>query len=140
MPTSEDGAPALKDSAVQPFHRVAMAMNDVDRRRDARARISIPAEVVRRSDRIAVQVVDASYRGLFLRMNPGTAPPVRELIKLRLTLPTGVLFAHAVVVRHTDEPGGRARVGLRFFALNGQERSDWESFVTSILHGRARAA
>ena len=121
-----------------PFDRVAMAMNDIERRRDARARITIPAEVVRRGERVAVQMVDASYRGLFLRMP--SAPAVRELIKRRIVLPTRELFAHAVVVRHTEEPGGRAGVGLRFFALNGQDRSDWESFVTSVLNARARAA
>lgn len=115
-----------------------MAMNDIERRRDARARITIPAEVIRRRERQPVQMVDASYRGIFLRM--AEAPPVRELIKLRIALPTRELVAHAVVVRHTDEPGGNKGVGLRFFALNGQDRTDWEAFVTAALSARARAA
>lgn len=115
-----------------------MAMNDIDRRRDVRARITVPAEVVRRSGNVTVQMLDASFRGIFLRM---TDPPqVRELVKLRIELPTRELFAHAVVVRHTEEPGGRMGVGLRFFALNGQDKTDWETFVTSALHARARAA
>jgi hypothetical protein len=115
-----------------------MATNDIERRRDARARITIPAEVIRRSERRPVQMVDASYRGIFLRMTE--APSVRELIKLRIALPTRELFAHAVVVRQTEEPGGRRGVGLRFFALNGQDRTDWEAFVTAALNARAHAA
>lgn len=128
----------LKSGGVPPFPPIAMAMNDIERRRDARARIAIVTEIVKRRERIAVQMVDASYRGLFLRMSE--APPVRELLKLKINLPSRELIAHAVVVRTTDEPGGKKGVGLRFFALNGQDRIDWEAFITAALNARARAA
>lgn len=84
-------------------------------------------------------MIDASYRGLFVRMDE--PPPERQLVKLRVALPGGKeLECHAVVVRLTMDPLGRTGVGLRFFALNGQDRIDWESFISALIHRRARAA
>lgn len=88
-------------------------------------------------------MVDASYRGLFVRM--AQPPPVRELIKLRIELPNREFDAHAVVVRIVGEdlssPMSKTRVGvgLRFFALNGQDKIEWESFITAALNA-AKAA
>jgi len=42
------------------------------------------------------------------------------------------LEMHAVVVRLVVDPVGRWGVGLRFFALNGQERADWERLSAAI--------
>jgi hypothetical protein len=110
-----------------------------ERRRDARARISLPTHVVRRGGMETVEMLDASYRGLFVRMDD--PPPERELVKLLVELPGDLEFeVHAVVVRHVVDPLGRTGVGLRFFALNGQARSCWETFITGLLHRRARAA
>ena len=113
-------------------------MEEQERRRDVRARINIPTFLVRRGAAEPLELRDASYRGLFLRMEE--APPVRQLVKLRVKLPTKELELHAVVVRVVEEPSGKRGVGVRFFALNGQDRADWESFITSVLHGRVRAA
>ena len=114
-------------------------MEETDRRRDTRARISLPTHVIRRGGMEAVEMLDASYRGLFLRMDD--PPPERELVKLLVEMPDGhEIEAHAVVVRHVMDPLGRCGVGLRFFALNGHERSAWEGFIGSLLHRRARAA
>jgi hypothetical protein len=114
-------------------------MEESDRRRDTRARISLPTHVVRRGGMETVEMLDASYRGLFVRMdNP---PPERELVKLVVELPgDGEMEVHAVVVRLVVDPVGRCGVGLRFFALNGQERSAWESFISSLINRRAKAA
>lgn len=85
-------------------------------------------------------MVDASFRGLFLRMDD--PPPVRQLMKLRITLPAGELEVHAVVVRIVEDHLGRAGVGLRFFALNGEHKADWEQFISAALQAArgARAA
>lgn len=84
-------------------------------------------------------MLDASYRGLFVRMDE--PPPERQLVKLMIELPGDrELEVHAVVVRLVLDAVGRTGVGLRFFALNGQDRADWESFITSLIHRRARAA
>jgi hypothetical protein len=86
-----------------------------------------------------VEMLDASYRGLFVRMDD--PPPERELVKLLVELPDDKeMEVHAVVVRLVMDPLGRCGVGLRFFALNGQERVAWESFIGSLLQKRARAA
>ena len=83
-------------------------------------------------------MLDASYRGLYIRSD--TPPPERELIKLRIDLPTRQLEVHAVVVRIVVDAKGHSGIGLRFFALNGQDRTDWENFITGVLRERAKAA
>lgn len=110
-----------------------------ERRKDTRARISLPTHVVRRGGMETVEMLDASYRGLFVRMDD--PPPERELVKLVVELPDDQqLEIHAVVVRLVVDSLGRCGVGLRFFALRGQERTAWESFMGSVLNRRARAA
>ena len=111
-----------------------------DRRRDQRTRISIYARIVVRGGSIPVEMVDASVRGLFLRMEE--APPIRQLLKLSIDLPTGTRVYHAVVVRIVEDQLGHAGVGLRFFALNGENKTEWENFVSQALRtlGIARAA
>jgi hypothetical protein len=113
-------------------------MQDSERRRDARMRISQPTHVVRRGGMETVEMLDASYRGLFVRME--TPPPERQLVKLMVELPSGDLEFHAVVVRIVTDALGRAGVGLRFFALNGQDKVEWESFINDLLVRRAKAA
>ena len=86
-----------------------------------------------------VEMLDASYRGLFIRTDE--PPPERQLVKLVIELPTRDIELHAVVVRLVMDALGRTGVGLRFFALNGQDRADWESFISGIVNKRAiRAA
>ncbi len=115
-------------------------MESRERRRDLRARISLPICLVRRGGVEPIEMLDASYRGLLLRIvDP---PELRELVKLRVTLPhDGELEMHAVVVRVVSESDeGAMDVGLRFFALNGDERRIWEAFIQDVVHTRARAA
>jgi PilZ domain-containing protein len=109
-----------------------------ERRRDVRTRITVPAAILRRGSAEPVHMVDASFRGLFLRMDD--PPPVRELIKLRINLPSGHVVMHAVVMRIVDDEIGRAGVGLRFFVLEGQDKREWESFIAFALSAARRAA
>jgi hypothetical protein len=85
-----------------------------------------------------VEMLDGSYRGLFVRMDE--PPPERQLVKLLIELPNRDLEVHAVVVRIVTDALGQSGVGLRFFALNGQDRAEWESLISNLLHRRARAA
>lgn len=129
---------SLKVPAALPFDHAAMEEQS-DRRIDVRARIALPTHVVRRGGMETVEMLDASYRGLFVRMDD--PPPERQLVKLMLELPGDEqLEVHAVVVRLVVDTLGRCGVGLRFFALNGHERTAWERFMASVLHKRARAA
>lgn len=97
----------------------------------------MPTYVVRRGEHTPVQMVDASFRGLFLRMED--PPPVRALVKLHIELPSRMIEIHAVVVRIVEDADGRAGVGLRFFALNGEDKIEWESVISAALQ-KARAA
>jgi hypothetical protein len=106
-----------------------------DRRRDHRTRISITARIIVRSGAIPVEMVDASVRGLFFRMEE--APPIRQLLKVSIDLPSGTRTYHAVVVRLVEDQMGHAGVGLRFFALNGENKTEWESFVAQALRKAA---
>jgi len=113
-------------------------MDSRERRRDVRARIALPVSIVRRGGEEPVEMLDASYRGLFLRI--ASPPPLRELVKLRVTLPgKRDLEMHAVVVRVVGERHGEMGVGLRFFALNGNERAEWESFIHDAVAKAASA-
>lgn len=113
-------------------------MDTHERRRDVRTRLSLPTCLVVGREALPIEMVDASYRGLFLRMdNP---PPVNQLIQLRIELPIGTFKAHAVVVRIVGGKSGRAGVGARLFALNGSERADWERVVTAAIAAQRRAA
>jgi hypothetical protein len=113
--------------------------NESERRRDVRARVTLPTQILRRHGTETVEMLDASYRGLFVRTDQ--PPPERQLLRLVVSLPTRDLEVHAVVVRIVVDALGRSGVGLRFFALNGQDRADWESFIANAVNGRAvRAA
>ena len=112
--------------------------DESERRRDTRARISIPIHLIKRGGMETVEMLDASYRGLFVRTDE--PPPERQLVKLLVELPGRDLEVHAVVVRIVTDPLGRSGVGLRFFALNGQDRAAWEGFISGILNRRAKAA
>jgi hypothetical protein len=120
-----------------PLHG-APAASGAERRRDTRARISVPVSLLRRGSVDPVEMIDASYRGLFLRMDE--PPPVRQLVRLCVSLPGRDLVMHAVVVRLVDDMLGRAGVGLRFFALNGHDKADWEAFIAEALRELRRAA
>lgn len=109
------------------------AMESPDRRRELRARISLPTAIIRFGKAEPATMIDASYRGLFLAMDD--PPPMQALIKLEIDLPTreAPLVVHAMVVRIVDDLLGHRGVGLRFFALNGSERADWEAFIAAAI-------
>lgn len=110
-----------------------------ERRADARTPASPPARILRLGSTERIEILNASYRGLFVRL-PGQPPATTELLKLRIDLPERSIVVHTVVVRVVTDASGRAGAGLRFFALNGQERSTWETFIGGLLHPRRAAA
>ena len=130
----------LSAQGAGPFDLLAMHQEDNgERRRDVRARISLTTHILRRGGNETVEMLDASFRGLFIRTEE--PPPERQLVKLMVELPTRNIELHGVVVRLVVDPLGRTGVGLRFFALNGQDRIDWESFISAVVNRHAvRAA
>jgi hypothetical protein len=110
-----------------------------ERRRDVRCPASPPAQILRLGSTERIEILNASYRGLFVRLS-GPPPATTELLKLRIDLPERSIIAHAVVVRVVIDASGRAGAGLRFFAFNGEARSAWESYIAGLIHPRRAAA
>ncbi len=110
-----------------------------ERRRDVRTHASPPANIVRIGGLERVEILNASYRGLFIRVF-GAPPQKNELLKFRITLPTTTIDLNGVPVRVVNDGTGRAGVGIRFFALNGEDRRHWESYISGLLQRGVRTA
>lgn len=110
----------------------------MERRRDVRVPACITAHTLSRGGNESVDVLDVSRRGISLRMPE--PPPMMQLTRLRLDLPGGPIEVHAFPVRLAQDITARGqRVGLQFFALNGEDKTRWERFIFSLL-ARAKAA
>lgn len=107
----------------------------IERRRDVRVDVRVPAGVLRTTGFEEVEVADVSLRGLFVRMR--RAPAMNELLRFRMSLPSGNIELHAVTVRTVRDRLGRNGVGLRLFAMNGVELSAWQEFVSVALRERS---
>lgn len=110
-----------------------------DRRREVRAQASPPAQIRRLGALERVEIVNASYRGLFIRTRGGP-PPLNQLLKVQIDLPSKTVEINCVPVRVVADPAGRAGVGVRFFALNGEDKRSWEAYISSLLAPRRAAA
>ncbi|HVH42797.1 MAG TPA: PilZ domain-containing protein [Labilithrix sp.] len=110
-----------------------------DRRRDVRAYVSPPAQIVRLGAKERIEILNASYRGLFIR-TPEGAPALNQLLRVRIELPTKTVDINCIPVRVVVDGNGRAGVGVRFFALNGEDKRFWESYITSLISPRRMAA
>jgi len=116
-----------------------MEHENTERRRDLRAHASPPAQIRRLGSAERVEILNASFRGLFIRTGKA-APPLNQLLKVRIELPGKVIDVHCVPVRVVVDGSGRAGIGVRFFALNGEDKRMWESYITSLLSPRRVAA
>lgn len=101
-------------------------------RLDIRYRIALPVEVRQGKQWVRLETEDVSFGGLFLR-DP-EPPPLRQLLRLRTSLPFGLgqFDASAVVTRRNalGDPGRQlAGMGLAFYALGGARREQWDLFI-----------
>jgi hypothetical protein len=110
-----------------------------ERRRDVRVHVSPPAQIIRLKTAERIEILNASYRGLFVRTT-GNAPQMNELVRIRIELPNTTVDIHAIPVRVVVDAQGRPAFGLRFFALNGEDKRLWESYITNLLAPRRAAA
>jgi hypothetical protein len=117
---------------MRPFIR---AMTTAERRRDVRVRVTVPAVLLRRGGE-KVEIVDASYRGMFVVLSE--APGINELLRFRVSLPVGDVIVHAVTVRLIRWQG-RVGVGLRLFAMDAQALNEWQQFVRWTLRPQIAA-
>jgi hypothetical protein len=114
--------------------------NNQERRRDVRAYASPPAHILKNGGVEQIEILNASYRGLFMR-TPNGVPPINEILKLEVQLPLARVIINVIPVRVvTDEQGKVTGVGARFFALNGEDKRVWESYISSLLMPRRMAA
>ncbi|MBX3198848.1 MAG: PilZ domain-containing protein [Labilithrix sp.] len=113
-------------------------MEPSDRRRDVRAHVSPPAHIMRIGSAERIEILNASYRGLFIRTN--APPPLNQLLRLRIELPSQSVEVNCIPVRVVVDGAGRPGIGVRFFALNGEDKRLWESYITSLLSPRRMAA
>lgn len=92
-------------------------------RREARFDVRMPVEVYRGKNTHSLETSDVSFKGLFVKTSD--PPPLRSLVRLRVTLPGRAFEAHAMVVHVVDGSG----VGLQFWGLSGSDRAAWDEFV-----------
>ncbi|MBX3206451.1 MAG: PilZ domain-containing protein [Labilithrix sp.] len=111
-------------------------------RREARVDARIRVSVVRGRRTLPLETSDVSFKGLFLRTDE--PPPVRALMRLRVTLPLREIEAHAMAVHvstTSDAADGRpAGVGVQFWGLAGPDRVAWDDFVRELIQVKRAAA
>jgi len=111
-----------------------------ERRRDIRAYASPPAQIIRLGGSERIEILNASYRGLFIR-TPFGPPPLNQVLKIAIQLPTKQISIHVIPVRVVSDAQGRPQgVGVRFFALNGEDKRLWESYIGGLLASPRRVA
>ncbi len=115
-------------------------MDNNERRRDVRAYASPIAHIMRRTGAERIEVLNASYRGLFFRCQSGEAPPLNQLLHVRIELSSRSVDLNAIAVRVVPDAQGRLGVGVRFFCLNGEDKAFWETYITSLLTPGRRVA
>lgn len=100
-------------------------------RRETRVDAKVPVVIHRGRTTVSVETSDISFRGLFVCTS--TPPPLRSLVRLRISLPSHVFDAHAMVV-HVVERGEReAGIGMQFWGLAGPDRNAWDDYVRSVV-------
>lgn len=108
-------------------------------RRDARLDVRVPVTVIRGKTTLALESLDVSFRGLFLKcMEP---PALRSLVRLEVALPSRTFEVHAMAVHVIAADEGReGGVGLQFWGLSGGDRQAWEDFIRTLIGVRRDAA
>lgn len=121
-------------------------------RREARVDAKIKVVVVRGRRQLTLETSDVSFKGLFLKTSE--PPPIRSLMRLRVSLPLREIEAHAMAVHVATEEdlneaaaeGGPSiattrgpGVGVQFWGLAGPDRVAWDDFVRDLIQ-KKRAA
>ena len=110
-------------------------------RRYERFPVNLKATLIRGRKSATGRVVDVSFTGLFFTtVEP---PPLRDLVKIDLVLPTGGetrLLGMAVhVVRASLNSKRRPGVGVQLFGIGPDVRAEWDKFVASVRKAHLKA-
>jgi hypothetical protein len=106
-------------------------MNQENHRRDTRVDARVPVVVLRGKTAASHETRDVSYRGLFVATRE--LPPLRSLVRLRVTLPSHTFDVHAMVVHVVEGLDEETGVGLQFWGLSGPDRRAWDAFVRKLM-------
>ncbi len=112
------------------------------KRRYERFSVNVCATMIQGRQSVQGRVVDVSFTGLFFQTNQ--APPLRDLVKIDLELPTGSklrVFGMAVhVVQAKGDPRRHPGVGVQLFGNGPEVRSEWDTFINAVRRETVRAA
>ena len=103
-------------------------------RRYERFAVNFKATLIQGKKTIRGRVVDISFTGLFFATLQ--VPPLRDLVKIDLELPTGAtmrvlgMAVHAVRPKHNTTL--RAGVGVQLFGNGPDVRAQWDDFVNAV--------
>ncbi len=106
----------------------------VERRRDRRHPFRVRLVLSRGGQELEAQTEDVSFAGVFIRMD--TPLPVRQLVRLKLTLPPegDALAVMGMVARHFPARDGLPPgVGIQFYSLATEERRRWNHFIRYVV-------
>lgn len=112
-------------------------MSSPNLRREARLDARIKVLAVRGRATEPLETTDVSFKGLFLATE--SPPPLRSLMRLRVSLPSRDIEAHAMVVHVSGgavpdaEPGRERGCGVQFWGLAGPDKNAWDEFVRYLM-------
>jgi uncharacterized protein (TIGR02266 family) len=126
-----DGSPALASRAAPATEQAGR-----ERRRDRRYPYRVKLVLARNGKELVARTEDVSFTGVFFRTD--TPIPERQLVRLRLTLPSegGDFAVMGMVARNVPARDGLPPgVGIQFYALSVADRRRWTAFIRFVASG-----
>ena len=111
-------------------------------RRYERFAVNLKATLIQGRKAIQGHVVDVSFTGLFFTTS--SPPPLRDLVKIDLDMPSGgttrlLGMAVHIVPPHAAGPR-RPGVGVQLFGIGPEVRAEWDRFVGGVRSAHLKAA
>ena len=128
MTQSVDGSPGVAAGAIPANEQASR-----ERRRDRRYPYRVKLVLTRNGKELVARTEDVSFTGIFYRTD--TPIPERQLVRLRLTLPSegGDFTVMGMVARNVPARAGLPPgVGIQFYALSVADRRRWTAFIRFV--------
>jgi len=112
-----------------------------ERRRDRRYPYRVKLVLTRNGKELVARTEDVSFTGIFFRTD--TPIPERQLVRLRLTLPSegGDFTVMGMVARNVPARDGLPPgIGIQFYALSVADRRRWTAFIRFVSSAVPEAA
>lgn len=110
--------------------KLNLGLSGREQRRSRRFRRELVVEIHEKNRCQKVRAADVARHGLFLI----TDLPLHErhLVQLVIHLPRGTIKAAASVTRTLRNTSGAEGVGVQFFALSGEAKRRWDTFIFDL--------